>query len=223
VQLRWLAPTDQYVELGAEVFSGKSVFPASGASHEGTGSFALFAKTGADINMSSSYLAGLSYLHTSADDRVTGAGDVFQGDTDLGIATLVYKWGAERQSDDAESHSLRRVVSMGRDEGAFNAIDFNQTHWGWYAQGVYQFMPQWSAGLRASGLSSDDPGALLAGSALDDGGYSPLELSALLEMDTSEFGRIRLEYTHDEAIADPNDALTLQYTVIYGPHGAHRY
>ena len=90
-------------------------------------------------------------------------------------------------------------------------------------QGVYQFMPQWSVGLRYAALGSSDPGAALAGSLLDDLGHAPRAETALLEYDTSEFGRLRLQYTHDEADLKPNDMLLFQYTVIYGPHGAHRY
>jgi hypothetical protein len=50
-----------------------------------------------------------------------------------------------------------------------------------------------------------------------------MDYTALLEFDTSEFGRLRLQYTHDDAGPEANDVLTLAYTVIYGPHGAHRY
>jgi hypothetical protein len=84
-------------------------------------------------------------------------------------------------------------------------------------------MPMWSLGLRLAGLDSADPGAAFAGTVLDDLGHTPLSASALLELDTSEFGRLRLQYTHDQSTLQDNDSLTLQYTVIYGPHGAHRY
>ena len=111
----------------------------------------------------------------------------------------------------------------GRDDGHFNGFSLNQAHTGWYVQGVYQFMPQWSAGLRLAGLSSDDPGLALDGSVLDDMGHSPFDATALLEFDTSEFGRIRLQYSDDQATAATNNIVLMQYTVIYGPHGAHRY
>lgn len=220
IQLRWIAPTDQYLEFGAEAFRGDS-FPAGGGGNDGVGAYSAFARTGADINVSSSYLASLSYLHTEANERATGA-DLFSGDTDLGIVTLVYKWAP---GGNALVRNLTLVGEYfhGRDQGAFNGIGFEQTHSGWYAQGVYQFMPRWSAGLRVAGLDSSDPGALLAGTTLDAMGQTPLDYTALLEFDTSEFGRLRLQYSRDEAGFDPNDVLTLQYTVIYGPHGAHRY
>ena len=123
----------------------------------------------------------------------------------------------------SQNLALTSEIFYGKEDGQFNGIDVSQTHTGWYAQGVYQFMPSWSAGLRLAGLNSTSPGALLAGTALDDLGHSPFAATALLEYDTSEFGRLRLQYTRDEAGDQPNDVLLLQYTVIYGPHGAHRY
>ena len=220
VQLRWIAPTDQYIEFGVEAFRGES-YPAASAGNNGVGAYSAFARTGSDINVSSSYLAALSYLHTEAKDRVSN-GDLFNGSTDLGIATLIYKW-APGGNPLVRNLTVAGEYFYGRDDGTFNTIPVNQTRTGWYAQGVYQFMPQWSAGLRVAGLHSDNPGALLAGSQLDDLGHTPMDYTALLEFDTSEFGRLRLQYTRDDASADPNDILTLQYTVIYGPHGAHRY
>ena len=83
--------------------------------------------------------------------------------------------------------------------------------------------PRWRVGLRYAALSSDDPGPLLAGSALDDLGINPYTATALIEWDPSEFSRLRLQYSHDESDFAPNDILTMQYTVIYGVHGAHRY
>lgn len=223
VQLRWLAPTPFFLELGGEALRGES-YPAGGAANDGVGAYSLFARAGGDLGVSGSYLAGLSYLQTDADARESGDGDLFSGENRLGIATLVYKW-APRGNPLVRNLTLVGEYFYGVDEGDFNGVALDQAHSGWYAQGVYQFMPRWSVGLRVAGLSSDDPGALLAGSALDDLGHSPFDVTGLVEFDTSEFGRLRLQYSRDDAAAlsDPNDIVTLQYTVIYGPHGAHRY
>ncbi|MFT3729130.1 MAG: outer membrane beta-barrel protein [Terricaulis sp.] len=221
VQVRWIAPTDQFLEFGAEAFRG-DVYPAAGAADNGVGAYSAFVHTGSDINASSSYLAALSYLHTRAVDRADASGDLFTGDTNLGIASLIYKW-APNGNPLVNNLTVAGEYFYGRDNGSFNGVNINQSHQGWYVQGVYQFMPQWSVGLRASGLSSDSVSNLLAGTEIDDLGHNPLELTALLEYDTSEFGRIRMQYSHDESSTTDNDILLMQYTVIYGPHGAHRY
>lgn len=220
VQLRWIAPTNQFLEFGAEAFRGEA-HPAGGAAENGVGAYSAFVRTGADIDASSSYLAGLSYLRAQSEDRESGS-DLFTGATDLAILTLIYKW-APNGNPLVRNLSLASEVFYGRDEGEFNALPLSQSHWGWYAQGVYQFAPRWSAGLRVAGLHSSDPGAAFASSALDDAGHAPFDVTALLEFDTSEFGRLRLQYARDESAPEANDVLTMQYTIIYGPHGAHRY
>lgn len=220
LQVRWLAPTDQFLEFGAEIFRGDA-YPAAGASHTGQGTVTAFVHTGNDINDSSSYLAAASYMHSRADNRDT-EGHTFNGSDDLGILSFVYKW-APGGNPIVRNLTLSSEVFYGHEGGFFDGNAFSQDRFGWYAQGVYQFMPQWSVGLRYAALGSSDPGAALAGSLLDDLGHAPRAATALLEYDTSEFGRLRMQYTHDEADLKPNDLILFQYTVIYGPHGAHRY
>jgi hypothetical protein len=119
--------------------------------------------------------------------------------------------------------SVSGELFFDRQKGTYNTLPVAQDRWGYYVQADYQFMPRWSLGLRYSGLSTADVPMNLAGSELDDFGHAPQAQTALLEFDTSEFGRFRLQYTHDEGGRVPNDELLFQYTVIYGPHGAHRY
>jgi len=220
VQARWLAPTNIFLELGAEWFRGDA-FPAGGAADHGMGTVTAFAHAGDDINDSSSWLAGLSYLHARSDKRDTG-GDLFSGTNDLGIATLVYKW-APGGNPVVQNLVLSGEYFFGHENGAFNGINVDYNHSGWYVQGVYQFMPRWSFGLRYAELDTPRVGAALMGSTLDDLGRTPRAETALLEFDTSEFGRLRLQYSHDSSDVRPLNQVLLQYTVIYGPHPAHRY
>ncbi len=220
VQVRWLAPTDIFLEFGAEWYRGDA-FPASGASNAGKGTETAFVHSGSDINESSSWLAALSYLHTHADGRETGH-DIFTGTDGTGILSLVYKW-APAGNPTVQNLVLSGEFFYGKENGVFDAVPVDYNRWGWYAQGVYQFMPQWSFGLRYAELGSDGVGHALVGSTLDPQSHNPRAETALLEYDTSEFGRFRVQYTHDEAGFKPNDEVLFQYTVIYGPHGAHRY
>jgi len=224
--VRWLAPTDMFLEFGAELFRGDE-FPAAGATHNGVGTETAFLHTGDDINDSSSWLAALSYLHSSADDRTTSDAlfsgtDHFTGNDDLGILSLVYKW-APGGNPTVQNLVVSGEGFYGREKGLFDDVPISQDRSGFYVQGVYQFRPQWSAGVRYAQVNASGVSPLLADTALDDFGHSPHAETALLEYDTSEFGRLRLQYTHDDAGLKPNDELLFQYTVIYGPHGAHRY
>jgi len=94
IQLRWLAPTDVFFEIGGEALRGEQ-YPASGAANNGFGSYSLFANVGGDLGTSSSWLAGVSYLDSSAIERPSGNEDepfLFTGDSRLATAQFVWKW-----------------------------------------------------------------------------------------------------------------------------------
>ena len=225
VQARWLAPVPFFLEFGGELFRGDS-FPAGGADKNRAGAQTAFVHTGGDLNTSSSWLAAASYIHTEAHDRVTGdpaAGvDTFSGSDSLGIASLIYKW-APGGNPTQKNLVLSGEYFFGRQQGVFDGVATDRDPRGWYAQGVYQFAPHWSVGLRYAALDEVQLPVRLVGSGFDPLGHSPSSVSGLLEYDTSEFGRFRAQYSHDMSDVRANDELMLQYTVVYGPHGAHRY
>jgi len=219
IQLRWLAPTEHFLEFGAEGFRGDS-FPAT-ATNNGKGSVAAFVRTGGDFGASHSWLAGLSYLHADADNRATNA-DTFTGGSDLGIASLVYKW-APGGNPSERNLKLQGEFFYRDEDGTFNGLAYSGRQFGWYAHAVFQFMPQWRLGARYDQLSARALGAEFAGTTLDDLGRNPRRVSGLLEYETSEFGRFRLQYNHDRATQETNHEVFLNYVVSIGAHGAHKY
>lgn len=80
VQVRWLAPTDLFVEVGSEWMRGDA-FPAGGSANNGRGTWTGFVHVGDDVGISNSWCAGLSYLSAKADGRKTGTNDLFSGDS----------------------------------------------------------------------------------------------------------------------------------------------
>src|SRR3989442_1740492 len=64
VQLRWIAPTDLFLELGTELGRGRT-FPGTDPSKNGTGARTLFSHIGGDIGASTAWRAGMSFLRTS--------------------------------------------------------------------------------------------------------------------------------------------------------------
>ena len=89
LQVRWLAPTEQFLEFGAEAFRGDA-YPAFGPRNSGMGTYTAFVHTGNDINDSSSWLAAASYLDSDAAlRRNSETGSLFSGTTDLGILSGV--------------------------------------------------------------------------------------------------------------------------------------
>ncbi|MDO8207887.1 MAG: hypothetical protein Q7T38_08715, partial [Gallionella sp.] len=63
VQLKWLAPTDTFIELGGEIGRGRG-FPGTDRTKNGAGAGVLFAHVGDDIGIEHSWRAGASLHQT---------------------------------------------------------------------------------------------------------------------------------------------------------------
>jgi hypothetical protein len=223
-QLRWLAPTNFFLEFGGEVFRGDS-FPAGGASNRGMGSYSAFFHVGDDIGTSHSFRTGLSFLGSKADNRETESEfgtDVFNGDSKTGIFDFVYKWAPNGNPVDT-NFKLQGEYFLRREDGLFNGTDYSGRQTGWYLQAVYQFVPRWRVGLRHDEVRAQSAGDAFAGTVLDNLGATPKRNSAMVDFTTSEFGRFRLQYNRDESRPEIDNQFIFQYTVSLGAHGAHSY
>jgi hypothetical protein len=222
VQLRWVAPTALFLELGGELFRGDS-FPAGGANDNGVGTRSAFLHVGGDVGESHAWQAGVSQLWITAQDRETGEGDLFTGDSNLTILDFVWKW-APGGNPSRVNLKLSGEYFSGNVDGRFNDIPYDGNQDGWYLQGVYQFMPGWRVGYRYDQVHADDVGPELAGTVLDNQGHTPRRNSLMVDYSRSEFSRLRLQYTRDESRPDVIDhQWFLQYIMSLGPHGAHRF
>lgn len=251
LQLKWLAPTDMFFELGAEIGRGRS-FPGSDRDKNGVGAGNLFAHLGGDIGASTAWRLGLSNLRTTAQNRSyddldsTGStvSNSFDGTSRLWVLDGVLKWapngnGTEtnfklqgeyfRRSEDGNltyNTAANAAASRGTSTGTLNSAQS-----GWYAQGVYQFMPMWRAGYRYDRLDSGnvrlglvDSGALAAADFPVYAPYKPTRNSLMFDFSPSEFSRLRLQLASDRSRLGATDKqLFLQYTVSLGAHGAHSF
>ncbi|HJV87389.1 MAG TPA: hypothetical protein VJ698_18115 [Noviherbaspirillum sp.] len=248
LQLKWLAPTDRFFELGAEAGSG-AAFPGNDRNKNGIGSAALFAHLGDDIGDSASWRAGLSFLRTGASNRPyddtdrTGASvrNAISGHANMWIADAVYKWAPNGNATQTnfklqgeyfhrkESGTLTYdtlAQSLGTAAGGYASAQS-----GWYAQAVYQFMPMWRAGLRYDRLHSGMPAiGLVNGGALSNAdfrqlaSYNPARTSIMFDYSPSEFSRFRLQLARDRSRPEATDhEVFLQYIMSLGAHGAHSF
>jgi hypothetical protein len=234
LQLHWLAPTDQFIELGLELGRGRS-FPGSfgndGFGTNAPGMWALTAHTGGDVGDSSSWRAGVSLLDARAEDQalesVDAEGDAvaesFTGRTHVWVVDGVWKWApngnATHTNFKLQGEWLRseRDGSLAVAPGA--AAPWRTTQSGGYVQAVYQFAPTWRFGARAERLDLGDDPSLAAGDP-----SVPRKYSVMLDFNPSEFSRIRLQLARDMARAGaPDTQVLLQYQVSLGAHGAHSY
>jgi hypothetical protein len=238
VQLKWLAPTDLYLELGAELGRGRS-FPGGDDARNGAGMASLSLHAGDDIGVSSSWRAGLSVLDAKASDqglRATGSAGgaveaAFSGRTRVWVADAVWKWApngnATRTSFKLQGEYLRstREGTLTYDPaGTASGAAYRALQSGWYVQGVYQFLPGWRVGLRTERLDAGQPDFGSNASLYALAGYHPRKDSLMVDFSASEFSRIRLQLARDRAQSGAADnQLFLQYQMSLGAHGAHAY
>jgi hypothetical protein len=229
VQARWIAPTELYVEVGTEVYRG-SRYPAAGADRSGYGANSVFVNVGGDISSNSSWIAGLSRLSASSIERASGDEDeplLFSGDSDTSIAHFVWKWAPNG------NWKQRNLVIQGemlwRDEvGDYTLpgdlpLAYDSEQRGWYLQAVYQPFPRWRFGTRIDGLSLDSAGPAFDGSPLAAPDDEPMRYSLMTDWANSEFSRLRLQYSRDEAGPGNDHQWGLQYIYSIGAHGAHSF
>ena len=238
LQLTWLPPLDQYLELGLELGRGRS-FPGSDTGRNGAGMAALTAHTGGDIGASQSWRAGLSLLSAKASDQILLAIDAagnavsnaFTGSSRVWVADAVWKWApngnATRTNLKLQGEYLRstRSGSLVYDvANADRAGAYRATQSGWYVQGIYQFMPSWRVGLRTERLDPGSPDYGLNATSFAATGYQPRKNSLMLDFSPSEFSRVRLQLAQDRSREGSTDKqLFLQYQMSLGAHGAHSY
>jgi hypothetical protein len=243
LQLKWLAPTDTFFEVGGEVGRGRG-FPGSDRTKNGVGSSVLFAHFGDDIGIEHSWRAGVSLYQTRAEDRVSdgvpdlpgtpgGVSNSFSGDSRTAGLDFVWKYSPNGNTASryvkVQGEYFRRKENgqLTYDTTGANTTDsYDVAQSGWYLQGVYQFMPAWRTGLRYDRL---DPGVaavgvLNAGNVISDYGFSPSRLTWMVDYNPSEFSRLRLQLAHDESRQGLTDnQMFVQYIMSMGAHGAHQY
>lgn len=241
VQVRWLAPTNTFVELGAELGRGSN-YPGTDRNKNGAGSAALFAHLGGDVGVSHSWRAGVSYLGTAARDRQfdetdtagTSVTNSFTGNSRLWIADGVWKWAPNgnarvtnfklqgeylRRTENGDLTYDTNAASLGTSTGRYASVQS-----GWYLQGVYQFAPKWRVGLRAERLATGAIDYGSNGASLLASGYAPSARALMFDYNPSEYSRIRLQFAQDksrEGITD--NQVFLQYQMSLGAHGAHKF
>jgi hypothetical protein len=245
VQFKWVAPTNLYWDLGAELGRGRAfpAGPAGGRNKNGFGSSNLFTHFGGDIGASTAWQTGVSYLMTSPQERTysdadsTGARvtNSFTGKSRLLVLDGVLKWAPEGNATD-RSFKLQGEYFRRTEDGklTFNSTlsdSYRSRQSGWYLQGVYQFLPAWRVGYRYDKLDSGtttlgliDSGALSAADFPILGAYNPKRNTVMVDWSPSEFSRIRLQLARDYArLGEPDNQIFLQYIVSLGAHGAHRF
>ncbi len=251
VQLKWVAPTPFFLEIGSEVARGGG-FPGSERNRNGSGLATAFAHVGGDLGLSHAWQAGLSYVSAQARERswegndVPGGvtGNAFSGRSTTWGADVVWKWAPNGNSSHTnfkfqseyfqrrESGSLAYADVAGTNRVGAVSDTYRSRQSGWYAQTVWQFMPQWRIGLRHDALSSGkvqvgliDNGIVSANDIPALAAYAPKRNSVMVDWSPSEFSRVRLQYARDgsRGPGEADNQFYLQYIMSLGAHGGHKF
>ncbi|HEY2558245.1 MAG TPA: porin [Caldimonas sp.] len=238
VQLTWLPPLDEYVELGVELGRGRS-FPGSDSSRNAPGAVAVTAHVGGDIGASHSWRAGVSMLDAKASEQGLVATDdagnrfdqSFSGTTRVWVADAVWKWApngnATRTNFKLQGEYLQSTRSgdLVHDVGSTNlASSLHARQSGWYVQGIYQFMPRWRVGARTERLDPGSPDYGINNGLIPTTDHTPSRNSLMFDFSPSEFSRFRLQLAQDRARPGGTDTQWfLQYQTSLGAHGAHSF
>ena len=238
LQLRALLPTDQYIELGGSI-GAAGPFPSGGSNGNQPGTAAVFAHTGGDIGASHNWRAGLSYLWAKSNDReswdLDNSGNsvtqLFSGNTRMLMVDGVWKWApngnAQRTSLTLQGEYMHRDESGSLtydSTGLARTDSFSAVQSGWYAQGVYKFLPEWRVGLRYDRLNVGNVDAASNNGSLYVPTYSPTRSTLMLDWAPSEYSRVRLQYANDRARYGLTDnQFIVQYQLSLGSHGAHGF
>ena len=230
LQLKWLAPTDFFMELGSEYGRGR-IADTEGRDKNGGSAGSLFGHVGGDVGLNNSWRAGLAYLHASPEDRQSNDLDSedslvtnnFVGEDKVWVGDFVWKWAPNGNVTD-RSFKVQGEYLHRKEEGLLNADLYSASQSGWYLQAVYKFLRQWRTGLRYDRLDSGSVDYGINSSNLVDTSYDPQRVSWMVDYDPSEFSRIRLQFAQDESRQEATDnQLFLQYQMSLGAHGAHKY
>ena len=244
VQARWLAPTPIFLEFGAETARAMS-FPSTDESKSKNGlmSASAFVHLGGDLGVSNSWRGGISYFASQPKDReyedpLNGLNNSFTGSSRTLIADLLWKWApngnAKQTNLKLQGEYFRRTESGDLVYDTANTAqqgNFKNTQSGYYAQAVYQFMPNWRVGYRYDRLSSGSAnielinnGTLTAADLPLLASYSPSRNTAMVDWSPSEYSRVRLQYAQDKSRPEVTDnQIWLQYVMSLGAHGAHKF
>lgn len=228
VRLNWVAPTSLYWRTGVELMSGRKLVEAAENSPR-TGVLTLGTKVGGDLGVNQSWQLGASYLRNKLNaaaeeeghDEEAHAGHDAHGARYIGrnlyVVDAVWKWAPNGNNRERQ---VRVSTEYARATRLAEPAAWGERHQAWYVAAVYQFAPQWEAGVRLDDLQVRMPheGETEAGRLK--------ERSLALAWKPSHFSTLRLQWSHQRnrgGFDDAARAVQLQYVVNLGAHGAHSF
>ena len=248
-QLQWTAPTPFYLMLGAEVLQGENeqMFGVETIGDPENSPIAekadvpslyiAYVKASFDIG-DTTVLGGLSYAQ--GDSRIDHSDDdenphAFSGESTLYGADLTIKHYFDSYSFlKFQNEYLYRDmdgtqyvnIDKSTDPYSYDSTPITKKQAGFYSQLVYGYDKNWHMGVRYDAIVQNDitkngPAA-----------FAPDNMnkySAMIEYNTSEFARFRLQYNRNNALYNEDneqqhiDTVIFQANISIGAHAAHSF
>ena len=245
VQLKWIAPTNLLVELGAETGNGDA-FPGTREGGNGLNGTTLFAHIGGDIGDNASWRAGGAWIDLDAEGREyedsNAAGlpvlNAFTGRSETWVADAVLKWAPGGDPRCATSSCRASTCTAGKRATSHSTSKMPRCPMRTAARSLAGtcrgFTSSDRVGARAFATTRSIPATPRLGwllgtrSAADFPALlpsDPTRTTLMLDWNPSEFSRLRVQYAWDDARdgGDTDQQLQLQYLYGIGAHGAHKY
>ncbi|MEB2317146.1 MAG: hypothetical protein OZ935_00610 [Pseudomonadota bacterium] len=235
VRLNWVAPTALYWRIGVEAFDGGRLAGESSSART-VGVTTLSTRLGGDLGASHSWQLGLSFLRNRIVPSPEGDGSHDHDEEEEGhdhdhahahgaaytgkrmfIADAVWKWAPGGNN---AGRQLRLSGEYARVTDLNEFATGSDIHEAWYLAAVYRFAPQWEVGVRTGALDVSEP----HGDHFHSGRLR--ETSLMLAWVRSHFSTLRLQWTTQKdrgGFAQADNALSLQYVMSLGAHGAHAF
>lgn len=237
LRLNWVAPTALYWRVGVEAFDGGRLASESADNGRSVGVTTFSTRLGGDIGRSHSWQLGLSWLRNritpaAGDDGLHGEdedhGHEHEEDHDhahgagytggrMFIADAVWKWAPDGNN---AARQLRLSGEYARVDDLSEFASRDDIHEAWYLAAVYRFAPRWELGARTGSLEVSEP----HGDHFHRGRLR--ETSLMLAWVRSHFATLRLQWTTQRdrgGFEHAGNAISLQYVMSLGAHGAHAF
>ena len=224
-QLTYLPALPFYTLLGVEVLQGENEVMFNQNATGGPHAFTGFVKASFDMSDYSTVLFGPYAVGGQTRTATAADGAPFRGNSTLYGFETVFKWKPSSQRSiivQAEYMLRNQDGSLYyTDTGAASRLLRSQD--GAYLQALYQ-IGRWRIGGRYDRLGLIKDEYRLQGA--DQGfGENPWRATGALELNLSEFSRLRLQYTYDRSGRDgtTNNEVYLQFILGIGAHAAHSF
>ncbi len=225
VQLTYLPALPFYTLLGVEVLQGENEVMFNQNATGGPHAFTGYLKQSVDLGDYSTLLFGPYAVGGQTRTTTVANGTFLMGNTQLYGFETVFKWKPSKYRSliVQGEYMIRNQDGTLYDASPNTASSLKRSQDGAYIQALYQ-IDRWRFGARYDRLGLFRTDYTLAG-VEQSFGQDPWRATAAVELNLSEFSRLRLQYNYDRSGGDgrTNNEVFLQLILGIGAHAAHSF